>query len=68
MNLPQNGESQLVDAIKFPLLVAFIVSKPIGAQIASVQPVVFTMFFVGQSSPSWLWKISEFMQQPLSLT
>jgi hypothetical protein len=67
MNVPQNGESQLVDTIKFPLPVAYIVSKPIGTQLASEQPAVFTMFWFGQSSTSWLWKISEFLQQPLSL-
>ena len=68
MNVPQYGESQLVDTRKFPLPVAFIVSKPIGTQLASVQPVVFTMIFVGHSFSSRLWKISEFTQWPLCLT
>jgi hypothetical protein len=47
--------------MKLPLPVAFIVSKPIGTQLASVQSVVFTMFFVGYPNFSWLWKKSEFI-------
>ena len=42
--------------IKFPLPVAFIVCKPIGTQVLSVQPVVFTIFFVGYPKSFRLWK------------
>ena len=67
MNLPQNGDSYLVGTIKFPMFVAFIVCKPIGTQLSSVQPVVFTMFFVGYPSSFRLWEKSEFIQKPMCL-
>jgi hypothetical protein len=55
MNLPQNGLS-LVGTIKLPLPAAFIVGKPIGTQFSSIQPAVFTSFFVIVPKASWLWK------------
>jgi hypothetical protein len=58
MNLPQNGFSQFVGTMKFPLLVAFIVSKPIGTQLASVQPFVCTMNSVVYPRVSRLWEKS----------
>jgi hypothetical protein len=60
MHLPQNGGSLFVGTMKFPLPVAFIVSKPIGTQLSSVHCCVDTMNFVDCPRVRWLWEKAGF--------